>query len=127
MLFSEYIDALSDLNTRQIANLYLYSKTTIGNEHFKKLFNSLKEDPNQAKYVHDTVLEIVNIIENNLYTPENIVDETLVSVCGVKIHKGEIDPLDTVFYKKDGQWHKIILDTCSKYFNFIMDTTIEEV
>ena len=127
-LFNEFEDVLNNFSTRQIANLYLYSKTTKGE---KDIWNILKAAQTNESYI-TSLKNIADAIEENLdveegrYTSEELFAD-LPSLVGVAMNKGDIDPLDTVWYKKDGVWYKSILDNCTKYFDFLMDSNIEEV
>lgn len=127
-LFNEFEDVLNSFSTRQIANLYLYSKTTKGK---KDIWDILKEAQTDESYI-TSLKNMADAIEENLdveegsYTSEELFAD-LPSLVGVAMNKGDIDPLDTVWYKKDGVWYKSILDNCTKYFDFLMDSNIEEV
>lgn len=136
--FSKYENTLKNLTTEQIANLYIFSKTDRGSE-FQKDFNdtfthyalaSLEENPNQPSLLN-MLQQILDTIEMNLTLPEGEIDEqtynNLVISVGHKITKTEVDPLDTVIYKKGNKFYKITLDTTEKYFSIIQDPYIEEI
>ena len=104
---------------------------TRGTAISKKFFRTLKEAQTDESYI-TSLKNIADAIEENLdleegsYTSEELFAD-LPSLVGVAMNKGDIDPLDTVWYKKDGIWYKSILDNCTKYFDFLMDSNIEEV
>ena len=73
---------------------------------------------------------IADTIELNLGEDNNNIEliqdqfENAIEFAGHKITKTEADPLDTVFYEKDGKYYKTRLDTAEKYFNFVNDPNI---
>lgn len=134
--FRQYEDVLNNFTTYDIANLYLFSQTDKGRElveyngqqisYINYLFEEAYTDQNAQDYLH----MIADTIELNLGEDNNNIEliqdqfENAIEFAGHKITKTEADPLDTVFYEKDGKYYKTRLDTAEKYFNFVNDPNI---
>lgn len=140
--FALYEDVLSDLTTKDLANLYLFSETDTAKQQI------VNQDGIQVKYITNLLDQIlanpvanhemleflkqnIKIIEDNLKLKDGELTEqefkSSIQAVGRKISRTQADPLDTVFYKKGEKYYKLTLDSAKNYFDLVNDPEIQDV
>lgn len=141
--FEEYSDVLNEYTTEELVDLYLFSQSDEGkkmvtsvvtgkpifylNSLFERVYQQDQSAVDELNKIQSWTRQIAEYFGTN---PNGTISkeafEASVFTAGHKIQKGEADPLDAVFYIKNGKYYHAVLDTAEKYFNFVNDPEITE-